>query len=517
MSTLLSLSALAVCSASAITLNGPTNLAVGPNPDGIAIGKFNNDAFMDIAVSVDGPDRVQIYFGSLAGTFTLGHQVFLGAGVGAGDLRAMDADGDADTDLIVAQHNAGSARVLINPGSGLFTVGSSVATGSDPRGLSTGDINGDNQLDAAVANRDGNSVTQIKNSGAGNFASTTFGVGVEPQAVALGDINGDGRADGVVSNHRDRTIQVMLSSGGNLAAGATYSVGGAVRPNGVAIADIDGDLDQDVLVAVGDPEFLSVFRNNGAGVLSGPTNYATLGLNGDSVATGDLDGDGDTDVALTNQDSNQLSVFENLGTGTFAAAQTHATGTRPGAVRVSDINGDGALDLAVSNRDSSNVSLYFGVPSGPIIVTPSAFSFLRGAQAGGNLASLQASDDDRLGGKQFVILNSTEAPVQVQFDGTVALGTVSRLTLKYEGSTSVANMSQTLSLFDFSTGAYEVVDTRAASLGDSTVTVIVTTNPGRFVSSTGALRALVGYKPTGPVLFSGWQTRTDYVQWEIQR
>ncbi|MGE0001778.1 MAG: FG-GAP repeat domain-containing protein [Fimbriimonadaceae bacterium] len=517
LSTLLSLSALAVCSASAITLNGPTNIAVGPNPDGIAFGDFNNDTFMDFAVSVDGPDRVQVYFGSIAGTFVLGHQVFLGAGVGAGALRAVNVDGDADMDLMVAQHNVSSVRVMVNPGSGLFTPGSTMATGSNPRGLSIGDINDDSQMDAAVANRDSNSVTQLKNTGGGTFLSSTFGVGTEPSQLALGDLNGDNNADGVVSNHRDRTIQVMLSSGGNLAAGATYSVGGAVRPNGVAIADIDGDLDKDVLVAVGDPEFLAVFRNDGTGALTGPTYYATLGQNADSISVGDLDGDNDLDVAITNQDSNQLSVFENLGNGTFAAVQNYATGSNPGDVRIADINRDGALDVAVSNRSSNNVSLFFGVPNVPITVNPSAFSFIRGAQTGGNLASLQASDDDRLTGKQFVILTSDEAPVQVQFDGTVALGNVSQLTLRYEGSSSVANMGQTLSLFNFASGSFEVVDTRNATLTDSTATIVISANAGRFVSSTGALRAMVSYKPNGPILFSTWATRTDFVQWEIQR
>jgi hypothetical protein len=65
--------------------------------------------------------------------------------------------------------SSNNVSILTNDGSGNFTLKGNVGVGSDPRGLSFGDIDGDGDLDIAVANHYSNNVSILANDGSGNF------------------------------------------------------------------------------------------------------------------------------------------------------------------------------------------------------------------------------------------------------------------------------------------------------------------------------------------------------------
>lgn len=515
----LSIVAFAAClipaAAFALAFSGPNNLATGERPAGVAVGDFNGDGRTDIAVATDNLDKIEVFFGAGGGAFSAPTAYLTGAGTGPDALRAADVDGDLDLDLVFTLHNVNQIGTLINSG-GVFALGPTGATGVNPIGLASGNLNADALPDFVAVNRDDNSITVLLNTG-GGFAASNVAVGLDPRSVALGDLDGDGDSDAVVSNHDSRTVSVLFNSAGTLGSQVTYSVGGNVRPAGVALGDVDGDLDLDILAATSGNglNFVSVLKNSG-GVFGAPINFNSGGVNPDSLAVADFDQDGDRDVVVTNQDSNTIGILVNPGTGTFGAATTMPTGTTPGPIAVGDLNGDSGLDLAVSNRDSNNLSLFMN-ESVPVQVNPTAFSFFRGQQVSGGLSDLLISDDLKLVGRNFIVLTPGEAPLQVVFDGSAGAGTPTGLTFTLEASVSTAGLSQTIEMFNWLTGLYETVDARSASTADSTVTVSIATNPGRFVSGTGAVRAKVSYKPSGPINAGIWQARFDYVHWIIAR
>ncbi len=67
-----------------------------------------------------------------------------------------DVDGDGDLDAFVA--NLGANRVWLNQGSGTFTDSGQALGNHSSRGVTLGDVDGDGDLDAFVANADANRV-----------------------------------------------------------------------------------------------------------------------------------------------------------------------------------------------------------------------------------------------------------------------------------------------------------------------------------------------------------------------
>ncbi len=113
------------------------------------------------------------------------HPLFGNPEFAAGELpwsvAVGDLDGDLDLDLAVANGDSGDVSVLINNGSGTFAPQVTYAAGSTPRSVAMGDLDGDLDLDLAVANGFDNDVSVLLNNGDGTFApQVTYGAGVAP-------------------------------------------------------------------------------------------------------------------------------------------------------------------------------------------------------------------------------------------------------------------------------------------------------------------------------------------------
>src|ERR1043165_4115436 len=136
-----------------------TNYGPPTRPGGVAAGDFNGDGARDLAVTTDGPDKISILFNNGTGGFAAPVNILAPNGSGIGAIVAADLDGDHDLDLAVAYQNLGQVQVFLNNGSGGFTPAGVFAVGSNPRGLLAGLLNGDAAIDLAVANRDSNTVS----------------------------------------------------------------------------------------------------------------------------------------------------------------------------------------------------------------------------------------------------------------------------------------------------------------------------------------------------------------------
>jgi hypothetical protein len=79
--------------------------------------------------------------------------------------------------------------------------------------------------------------------------SPTFGAG-ESKSVALGDVDGDGDLDALVANDNDAAQEVYLNDGGGAFSAHPISpTFGAGNSSAIALGDVDGDGDLDALVA----------------------------------------------------------------------------------------------------------------------------------------------------------------------------------------------------------------------------------------------------------------------------
>jgi hypothetical protein len=272
-----------------------------------------------------------------------------------GSVFCADLDGDGDLDLAVANRGSNTVSILKNNGDGTFQSKVDYAVGSYPAWVFCADLDGDGDLDLAVPNAHSNTVSILKNNGDGTFQTKVDYGGGYPVSVFCADLDGDGDLDLAVANATSNNVSIFKNNGdGTFQPALNYGTG--AWPVIVFCADLDGDLDLDLAVANFYGNNVSILKNNGDGTFQTKVDY---GAGGGSTAVfcADLDGDLDLDLAVTNAYSDNVSILKNNGDGTFQTKVDYAVGDSPEYEFCADLDGDGDLDLAVGNGGSDNVSI----------------------------------------------------------------------------------------------------------------------------------------------------------------
>jgi len=331
---------------SSIALGAPPAFGAGTDPDSVAVGDFNGDGKLDLAVANVGSNNVSILLGNGDGTFQAA--VDYGAGSNPDSVAVGDFRGDGKLDLVVANDGSNNVSILLGNGDGTFQAAVNYGVGSAPTSVAVGDFNGDGKLDLAVANELSNNVSILLGNGDGTFqAAVSYGAGMTLFSVAVGDFNGDGKLDLVVADAVSDYISVLLGNGDGTFKTAVQYVAG-LEPFSVAVADFNGDGKLDLAVANNEGGNVSILLGNGNGTFKAAVNYGT-GTAPGAVAVGDFNGDGKLDLVVGGANSNNVNVVSVLlgnGDGTFQAAVNYGAGAGQTSVAVGDFNGDGRLDLA---------------------------------------------------------------------------------------------------------------------------------------------------------------------------
>ena len=294
----------------------------------LAVSDFNGDGKLDIVMVVgnSGPDfgQVSLLLGNGDGTFQ-SPRIFSAGPTHVVGLAVGDFNADGKMDVAVSgQANAyfggqNEFRMLLGNGDGTFasydnfnSLFDDVFSGF----LAAGDFNGDGELDLAMLGGDGGVV--FLGNGDGSFHGSGFlNTNLAPSAGAVADLNGDGKLDlAVVAGG----VSVLLGNGdGTFQNASNYACDN--YPLSVAVADFNGDGKPDVVTSgykfsngnYNSPPIgvTSVFLGNGDGAFQA-AQYTQAGSDTESLAAGDFNGDGRPDVAVGDY-SGPLLVLLNTG------------------------------------------------------------------------------------------------------------------------------------------------------------------------------------------------------------
>ena len=306
-------------------------MRAGNQPGCLALADFNGDGKVDLAVGNGGSNNVTILLGNGAGGFSEATGSPFPAGNSPNDIALGDVNGDRNLDLAIANHDAKYVTVLLGNGRGQFSPASSspvtVNSRPHPHGIAFGNFNADRNLDFVIDDWGNNRVTVLFGDGKGNFASPgiSFAVGQMPyQRVRVADLNNDQVDDIITTNTEGGNVSVLLGDGKGGFAQATESpVQANPRPFGVAIGDVNAD---------GKPD-LAIVNFSGHG---------------------------------TDTSKDAITILLGNGDGTFkpAPGSPFKSGGSPVSVAIGDVNGDDVMDVAAANMTGNSVSVLLGGKDG---------------------------------------------------------------------------------------------------------------------------------------------------------
>lgn len=343
------------------------------NPMQIAIGDVNDDSLMDIVVANSAASNFGIFFGCGNGTFSMQKTYSTGLGSTPRAVALGDFNNDGHMDIAVANYDAYSTGVFLGYGNGNFSRQTIYSTGlnSFPVAIAVADFNNDSHIDIAVANSGADSVGVFLGFGDGSFSNqTTYStdIGSSPLGIAIGDLNNDGYLDITVANFYSNNIGVFLGYGnGSFSTEIKYSTGNSSGLTVITIGDLNNDNNLDIVIGKYYSQCVGVLLGYGNGSFSDQKTYSTgIALYPYSVIVGDFNNDNIIDIAAANYDGLNVGILLGFGNGAFSDTVTYQTANQPGptAIVAYDFNNDHNIDLGVANLGDNNVAILLGYGDG---------------------------------------------------------------------------------------------------------------------------------------------------------
>lgn len=254
-------------------------------------------------------------------------------------------------------------------------------TGTNPRSVVIGDIDGDGKSDLVVVNGNSNTIAVLHNISvtgvidASSFApKVDFASGTFSAHADIADVDNDGKLDIIVINSNNISILRNTSISGTInAASFAAKVDFDLVFTGpvfIAIGDLDRDGKADLVAANAGSASVSVLRNTSTPGIINATSFApkvnfTTGTTPYSVSIADVDGDLKPELVIANAGvaANSVSVLRNTSTPgiinatSFAPKVDFTAGNAPRSVIISDLDNDGKPDLAIANSSPSSTTL----------------------------------------------------------------------------------------------------------------------------------------------------------------
>ncbi|CAF3792437.1 unnamed protein product [Rotaria sp. Silwood1] len=288
----------------------------GSSPVCVEAGDFNNDGILDLAVANYGTSGIVVLFGFGDGSFLLGTAYQTGLGSSPYALALGDFNNDSRLDVAVVNEKSNDVSIFLGYGREFYAGITSYSTGfgSQPHAVSIGDVNNDGLSDIVVANYGTDDVGILLGRGNGVFDTITTcstGVGSAPYSVSVADFNKDNQLDIVVTNSGTDNIAILLGYGNaTFAIQTTYSTGAHSQPYTIAVGDFNNDNILDIAVANSGTNNIFLLYGYENGLFGNKTSY-TLGYayRPYSIAIKDLNQDSWMDIVIACYGTNHVETL----------------------------------------------------------------------------------------------------------------------------------------------------------------------------------------------------------------
>lgn len=332
---------------------------------------FDGDAHLDLMVlgtEPGGAVRARLWRGRGDGTFEAaldpeaqGCSAYAVAG---------DADGDAATDLLVADCGPSMSLLLGRP-TGVLAPPVTVPTGLETRSSALLDLDDDDRREVVVLGTDlagAPHLAVVERRPDGAFDPSVLSPlpppssGFDPSGLGILDLDRDDRFDALLV-HSGRPGGLALARGEpGLRFGTPQPVGPpSLVANTTLVRDLDGDGSTDVL-AVSFAEAALVFLHADDGQLVETTRTAVPGLETGPAGAGDIDADGRLDLLLFEPGTRALQAWFGRGDGSFDAPLAVELDASIGQIALIDLDEDGALDIVVGAFEAGRVQILLSDP-----------------------------------------------------------------------------------------------------------------------------------------------------------
>lgn len=336
------------------------SIQVGNGESAIASGDFNRDGHQDLAISSEKDAKVAIFLGSDRRQFTRIGQY--GAGANPSDIIAADLNADGKLDLLIANHETHYLSLLLGKGNGEFAPAKgsplTINVSPHPHIVRVTDMDGDNQVDILVDNRDALGLLLLKGRGDGSFITPgkVINTGGDPYlGFALGDINADGVVD--IASPNANHVSIVLGTGTANQPFADPVKLPMKTPFAVELADINGDGKLDLIVASRSGGITVVDgQGNGNFDLQHKVEFA-LAPGAKRIAVGDINGDGISDALISNWHG-EVGVLQGSKTSLKVTRFKPQQIQNPWMLHLADLNNDNKSDLMISNGSGKRVVVY---------------------------------------------------------------------------------------------------------------------------------------------------------------
>ncbi|CAF1150669.1 unnamed protein product [Adineta ricciae] len=183
----------------------------------VGTGDFNNDNRLDLAILDNSGNSARILLNSGNTSFQQSTLLYFGAFSFPNSLAVGDFNKDDYLDLAVVNANRNNVAVHLGNNNGTFGNQLTLPTGtySSPYWVVVDDFNNDNNSDIVVSNSNLHTIGFWSGLGDGMFLpQMTFSTGATsvPEVFVEGDFNGDGKLDVAIIDNRHNTLVILMNT-----------------------------------------------------------------------------------------------------------------------------------------------------------------------------------------------------------------------------------------------------------------------------------------------------------------